>query len=241
VLLRSTWNRGFSGGNNVALAYAERDPAATHFLLLNNDTTVSRSYFGDLETALAPYQETGLASGTIYEMAPPHRVWYAGGRIVPLRTLVIHHDTVPDASVVPTEFISGCSMLISAATLRRLGHLPECYFPGYVEDTEYSQRARDAGLPLLYAPRAVIYHRVSSTFGPYQQSPRSMYALTRHRAFWARRNLRGGRRVLALLYLMLTKLARAALDALGGRPRIGWATLTGTLDGLFSPRARETR
>jgi GT2 family glycosyltransferase len=240
ALFTSKINRGFSGGNNIALAYAERDPSATHFLLLNNDATVTPAYFADLESALAGYGETGLASGSIYEMAPPHRVWYAGGRIMPLRTSVAHHYEVPAGDgVVPTGFISGCSMMISATALHRLGHLPECYFPGYVEDTEYSQRALEAGFPLLYVPRAVAYHRVSASFGPYQQSTRVIYALTRHRGFWARRNLRGRRRLLALSYLAMTKPVRAVVDALRGHPRIGWAVFTGMLDGLFSPRARD--
>jgi hypothetical protein len=239
VLFVSSRNRGFSGGNNIALAYAERDPHATHFLLLNNDATVTPTYFADLAAALAGYPETGLASGTIYEMAAPHRVWYAGGRILPLRTLALHDFVIPaDGQVVPTAFICGCTMLISSAVLRRLGPLPECYFPGYLEDTEYSQRARDAGFPLLYAPRAVAYHKVGAAFGAASQSPRVAYAVNRHRGFFARRNLKGIQRIGALLYLIVTKPARAAVDALSGRPRIGWAVLTGMLAGLLSPRAR---
>jgi GT2 family glycosyltransferase len=239
VLFTSKTNRGFSGGNNIALAYAERDARATHFLLLNNDATVTPTYFRDLESGLAGYAETGLASGTIYEMAPPQRVWYAGGRMMPLRTLALHQFDVPaDATVVPTEFISGCSMLISTTTLGRLGLLPECYFPAYLEDTEYSQRARDAGLPLLYVPGAIAYHRVGGTLGPYQLSPRVVYALNRHRGFFARRALRGARRIGALGYLIVTKPARAIVDTLRGHPRVAWAVLAGTFDGLFSSRAR---
>jgi len=203
---------------------------------LNNDATVSRTYFADLASSLAPYPDTGLASGTIYEMAPPHRVWYAGGRLVPLRTIAIHGLDVPaDPAPVTTGFICGCTMLISAATLRRLGLLPECYYPGYLEDAEYSQRAVDAGIPTLYVPRAIAYHRVGASFGKAKHSPRVTYALNRHRGFWARRNLRGPRRIGALLYLVVTKPVRALVDALSGHPRIGWAALTGTLAGLVGP------
>ncbi|HTD59351.1 MAG TPA: glycosyltransferase family 2 protein [Gemmatimonadaceae bacterium] len=242
LLLRSATNRGFSGGNNVALAYTEPDPAATHFLLLNNDAAVTPSYFGDLAASLAGYADTGLASGTIYEMTPPNRVWYAGGRILPVRTMALHDLEVPvDSGVVPTEFICGCTMLISSATLHRLGHLPECYFPCYLEDTEYSQRARDAGIPVLYVPGAVAYHKGGGSLGPMALSPRVTYTFNRHRGFWARRNLRGGQRLAALLYLVVTKPIRAAIDVVTGHPRVAWATLTGTLDGLFSPRARDIR
>jgi GT2 family glycosyltransferase len=240
VLLTSSTNRGFSGGNNLALRYTAQESGATHFLLFNNDATVSPGYFADLERSLAAYSDTGLASGTIYEMDPPHRVWYAGGRIVPLRTIVVHDLEVPtDDRVAPTGFICGCTMLISRATLRRIGYLPECYYPGYVEDTEYCQRALDAGIPLLYAPRAVAYHKVGGAYGAHSQNPRATYAVNRHRAFWARRNLRGARRLAALLYLVVTKPARAVIDAVSGRPRIAWAVLTGMLAGLFSPRARD--
>jgi GT2 family glycosyltransferase len=240
LLLRSAANRGFSGGNNVALAYTEPDPGATHFLLLNNDAAVTPSYFGDLEASLAGYADTGLASGTIYEMTPPHRVWYAGGRILPVRTMALHDLEVPvGGGVVPTEFICGCTMLISRETLRQLGHLPECYFPCYLEDTEYSQRARDAGIPVLYIPKAVAYHRGGGSLGPMALSPRVTYTFNRHRGFWARRNLHGVQRLAALLYLVVTKPVRAAIDAVTGHPRVAWATLTGTLDGLLSSRARD--
>jgi GT2 family glycosyltransferase len=240
VLLASSTNRGFSGGNNVGLVYAEADPAATHFLLLNNDATVSRSYFADLESGLAAYPDTGLASGTIYEMNAPHRLWYAGGHIVPLRTIAVHHLEAPASdATIATGFICGCSMLISAATLVRLGHLPECYFPAYAEDAEYSQRALDDSIPVLYVPRAIAYHQVGASLGKAAVSPRVTYMLNRHRGFWARRNLRGAQRLGALLYLVITKPGRALVDALRGRPRTAWAVLTGTLDGLVSPRARD--
>jgi GT2 family glycosyltransferase len=238
VLLASRINRGFAGGNNVALAYAARDPAATHFLLLNNDATIGPSYFADLSATLGGY-ETVLASGTIYEMAHPDRVWYAGGTIVPLRTIAVHHHSVPASPApVPTEFICGCTMLIAAATLRTLGPLPECYFPAYLEDTEYSKRAGDAGIPVLYVPRASAYHKVGASLGPAKTSPRVMYALNRNRGFWARRNLRGPQRLAALLYLVLTKPVRAVMDVLEGHPRVAWAGLTGLVVGLVSPRAR---
>jgi len=63
-------------------------------------------------------------------------------------------------------------------------------------------------------------------------SPLAAYHQNRHRLYFVRRNLRGLRRVAAIGYMMLTKPGRAALDAVQGRPRIGWATLRGTLAGL---------
>jgi GT2 family glycosyltransferase len=239
VLIASTTNRGFSGGNNLGLAYAARDPRIAYFLLLNNDATVRPDYFARLDDAIRARPDAALLSGTIYEMARPDTVWYAGGRVRPIRTVVALDYTVPSSPTpVATDFICGCTMLISAPALARLGPLPECYFPAYLEDTEYSYRAQAAGLAVLYAPAAVAYHKIGASTGVARLSPRTTYMLTRHRGFWARRNLRGGTRLAALLYLALTKPARALADVAAGRPRVGWATLTGALAGLFSRSAR---
>jgi GT2 family glycosyltransferase len=239
VLIASTTNRGFSGGNNLGLAFAARDPRIHYFLLLNNDATVRADYFARLDDAIRARPDAALLSGTIYEMARPDVVWYAGGRVLPIRTVVALDYAVPSSPTpVATDFICGCTMLISAPALARLGPLPECYFPAYLEDTEYSYRAQAAGLTVLYAPAAVAYHKIGASTGVARLSPRTTYMLTRHRGFWARRNLRGGTRLAALLYLAVTKPARALVDVASGRPRVGWATLTGALAGLFSRSAR---
>jgi len=102
-----------------------------------------------------------------------------------------------------------------------------------MEDAEYSLRVRRSGLDLVYAPRAIVYHKVGATFGARSTSPRTTYFQTRHRLFFARRNLKGMTRAVALMYMAITKPARAVVDVLSGRPRIGWATLRGTVAGLL--------
>jgi GT2 family glycosyltransferase len=230
-------NLGFAGGNNVGLALLRRDRAITHFLLLNNDATVARDYFGEIGRAALSRERVGLCIGTIYEDERRDRVWYAGGRFIPMRALVEHERELPgDAVAVETEFVTGCAMLISRSALERAGALPECYYPGYMEDAEYSWRVRRCGLALLYAPSAVAYHKVGGSFGS-GRSPSVAFHLSRHRLFFVRRNLHGVQRLAALFYMGITKPARALLDTLRGNPRLGWATLRGTLSGFFSRAA----
>lgn len=231
VIIPSTINRGFSGGNNLALAYLAGHPAHHHMLLLNNDTIVPPDYFGQLEAALATRPDAALMSGTIYEWPRRDRVWYAGGRYAPIRTLVHHLRDVPvDPRPVPTAFICGCAMLISPEALATLGGLAECYYPGYGEDTEYSWRAGVAGLPRLYAPGAVIYHKVGATHGI---SPRTAATIVRHRAYWARRNLRGWRLSAAVAYLVVTKPVRIAVELLRGHGQAAALLARATWQGLF--------
>ena len=240
TFLLSDTNRGYAGGNNLGLRYLEGLSAITHFLLFNNDATVAPDFFSEIAHALSVVPNAGLMTGTIFESAQPDRVWYAGGHFLPLRALVLHDYEIPSSpEPVATEFVSGCTMLISRDALRTVGPLAECYFPGYMEDAEYSYRVREAGYPVVYAPRATVYHKVGATVGPPSLSPHITYCMNRHRAFFVRRNLRGWVKLVGLGYLAITKPARALLESLGGRPRIGWAVLRGTLAGFLSPAARQ--
>lgn len=228
-------NRGFAGGNNAGIEDLLSRPDISHVLLLNNDAMVERAFFAEMTNALKLAPEAGLLTGTIYEHPNREKVWYAGGREIPFRALIVHTYSVPESSApVETEFISGCTMLISRPVLAKIGMLPEVYFPLYSEDAEYSHRARRAGFPVLYAPRAVVYHKVGATVGPAKTSAFIMRAQVRHRVLYVRRNFRGLNRIVASIYLLVTKPGKAIAEALSGRPEMGWAVFAGTVEGFLS-------
>jgi GT2 family glycosyltransferase len=226
-------NLGFAGGNNLGLSLLLRDLSVTHLLLLNNDATVAADFFEEIARALAAVPTAGLLTGTIYKSAEPDKVWYAGGKEIRSRALIEHLEVVPsDARPVPTEFVSGCVMLISRATLTSIGLLADCYFPGYMEDAEYSLRAREAGLPVLYAPRARAFHKIGATAGPASASPFITQAQVRHRVLYVRRNFAGLERAVALAYLAITKPGKAVAETFAGRPKMGFAVLKGAFEGF---------
>src|SRR5207249_3757800 len=160
-------------------------------LLLNNDATVAPDFFAALGRALLRAPGTALLGVTIRVSGQPAEVWYAGGRFLRLRSLVLHGRVVPpDDAPVPTEFVTGCALTISRVALHALGPLPECYFV-YFEDAEYSYRALDAGLPVRYAPEPVAYHAVGATVRRLVASAAVEQWKVRGRTLWVRRNLRG--------------------------------------------------
>ncbi len=239
VIARTGTNRGFAGGNNIGIRYLQQRSTVSHILLLNNDATVAPDFFAEIARGLGRYPDAGLLTGTIFEDPNRERVWYAGGVEYPLRALMQHRYDVPDSSEPePTEFISGCAMVISRELLTRIGPLAECYFPAYWEDGEYSFRARKAGLPVLYVPRAIVYHKVGSTVGAADMSLTLDHCKNRLRVFYVRRNYHGLRKGAALGYLAVTKPGRALLETLKGHPRSGWAILSGTIAGFVSPEAK---
>lgn len=234
TILASATNRGFSGGNNIGVKHLHADPEISHFLLLNNDATVGRTCLAELARALDTAPDAAVLGPTVYVANQADQVWYAGGHFLPVRTLAVHEKTVPtDGSARPTEFVTGCAMVIARGAWDTLGPLPECYFM-YQEDAEYSWRARAAGLPVLYAPRAVVYHAIGGTVQRDVTPPRIEYLKTRNRVLFVRRNLAGWTRWGALAYLLVTKPGRALLEVLRGRPALGWAFLRGLVAGLLS-------
>jgi len=234
VILAAGANRGFSAANNLGIAHLALDSGISHFLLLNNDATVAPTFFAELARALEQVPAAGLMGATIYEAGASGRVWYAGGHFLPVRSLVVHRRAVPpNAVAVPTDFVTGCTMLISRSTWLTLGPLPECYFL-YMEDAEYSYRARAAGLPVVYAPRVVAYHAVGATVGRAVHRPQVEYWKARNRALFVRRNLLGWTKWAAIAYLVVTKPGRALVETLAGRPRLAWALVWGVISGLLS-------
>jgi GT2 family glycosyltransferase len=230
-------NSGFVQVCNAGLRYVRDHTKAPFVLLLNNDTEIAPNYFGELAKALGRAPETGLLTGLIYEW-DRSTVSYGGATYNPIRALASHTTELP-ATDAPTEtgFVSGCSMLISRPVLEKIGLLAECFQPIYVEDVDYSLRARAAGFPVMVARSAVCYHRVGASLGRVNQSPRIVFAMNRNRAFALRRNYKGWRRAAGITYLAVTKPGRALLELAKGRPRAAWAVLSGMLVGVFSPAA----
>jgi GT2 family glycosyltransferase len=237
TIVEARTNGGFVRSCNIGLGYVRDATTADFALLLNNDAMVTPTYFADLADALRVAPNAGLLTGSIYEWDRT-TVWYGGAWFNPIRALAVHATELPDSDA-PTEtgYVCGCSMLISRAVLEKVGLLAECFEPAYVEDVDYSLRARKAGFPLMVARRAVCYHRVGSSLGRSQQSPRTTFSFNRNRAFTLRRNYTGWRRAAGITYLVITKPGRAALELAKGRPRTAWAVLTGMLVGVFSPAA----
>jgi len=239
TILSAGTNRGFAGGNNVGIRFLERRTDVSHIMLLNNDATVATGFFADIARALLASPGAGLITGTIMEEPRRDKVWYAGGTEYPWRALVKHRYEVPEVDTpVPTDFVTGCAMVISRPLLERIGPLAECYFPLYWEDGEYSYRARSAGFPVLYAPAAKVYHKVGATVGVPSRSSWVAYYENRLRVFYVRRNYRGWIKWAALGYLAVTKPGRALRETIKGRPAVGWAVLKGAASGFLSADAR---
>jgi GT2 family glycosyltransferase len=225
-LIRNERNLGYAGGMNVGLR-AALERGADADLLLNNDVEVEPGAVATLATAVAG---AGAVCPLITFADDPERVWYAGASFDPRRGYNGRHRGFrePAASfteTAQTDRACGAAMLIPRQALEQVGELDEGLF-AYQEDTDWSLRARAAGLPVIVEPSARVRHKVSAATGG-EGSPTALYYSVRNTLAVCERHAPLGR--FGTWRRSLVALAAFTGQALLGHGRI--ARLRGVRDG----------
>jgi GT2 family glycosyltransferase len=162
-------NLGFGEGNNAGMRYA-LERGADWVFLLNNDITVDRNLLTELMRVSVTDQNIGMLCPKIYYASEPGKLWYAGGRVNFWTGQVSHRgireiDRDQYNSVVDTDYVTGCAMLIRRHALETVGMFDPIYYPIYAEDADLSTRFLRAGFRLVYVPSAKLWHKVSAFSG----------------------------------------------------------------------------
>lgn len=176
-LVETGENLGFAAGNNVGAKCALED-GADFVLVLNNDTVVNHDLVVQLIEAANIHKEAGVFSPKIY-FAPGfeyHKdrykkaelgrvIWYAGGKF-DWRNVLGSNRGVDEVDrgqynrVIKTDFATGACMFIRCEVLQAAGFFDGRYFL-YLEDVEFSYRAKRHNWQVLYIPKAYLWHKVS--------------------------------------------------------------------------------
>lgn len=208
--IRSEKNRGFAGGNNLALPQAK----GKYILLLNNDTIVSPGFLGPMVGYMEEQSAAGIVSPKIYYFEQPGVLQYAGslainrftGRGHNLARLKADDGRFNESG--PTGLAHGACMLIRREVLEQVGHLSERYFM-YYEEIDFCERARRKGWDIHFFAGSFIYHRESASMG--KQSPLKTYYLFRNRWLFMRLCRPGWAYYLFVLYFLLIAAPRHIL------------------------------
>jgi GT2 family glycosyltransferase len=169
TVLAAGRNLGFAGGNNLVLARALQR-GSDFVWLLNNDTQVNPFTLRALVEAAQAHPRVGIFGSKILYWDRADTLWFAGGFIEKKGHRLGRHrgmDEIDRGQYDAEEefdFITGCSLLIRAATVRDIHFMPERYFL-YWEDVDWCTRARRAGWSCLYVPRSTLLHKVGTTAG----------------------------------------------------------------------------
>ncbi|CAJ35482.1 glycosyltransferase family 2 protein [Methanocella arvoryzae] len=228
-------NLGFAGGNNPGIRLA-LEQGADYVLLLNNDTEVAPDFLDELIKVAEADPKIGIASAKIYYYSEPDRLWFAGGKVNYWKGWTQHlGDLEKDVGqydhTTDTDFVSGCAMLIRREVIEKIGVLYEPFFL-YYEDSDYCSRARRAGYRIVMAPKAKVWHKVSSTTGKIKDL--QLFYGQRNMLAFERRNASPVRLAFFLPYYFGKFVAynslRALLSGNSGRAKLIWKA---ALEGLF--------
>jgi GT2 family glycosyltransferase len=192
VLIRSTANLGFGGGNNIGIRYALSSGDADFVWLLNNDTVVDAQALYAMVKRMKSVPGAGMCGSTILYHDAPDRIQSLGGARylkwagvgVQLGANVRWPANVRAESVESEmDYVAGASMLVSKPFLKTVGLMEESYFL-YFEEIDWARRAAGR-FKLAYAPDSIVYHKEGAAIGSSRsgkrRSPQSFFWLTRSR------------------------------------------------------------
>lgn len=199
VLIKSTENLGFAGGNNLGVKKAKGD----YLLFINNDTIVPKGFIEPLVQTLQNDDSIGMVSPKIKFHWDPTLIQYAG--YTPM-----NHWTIRNSSIgyhqkdngdydVPeeTQSIHGAAMMVPKRVVDKVGMMTEIYFL-YYEEHDWAEMIKRAGYKIYYQPKSHILHKESVSTGKF--SPLKTYYISRNRILYARRNFRPFQLFISLLF-----------------------------------------
>lgn len=156
--IRSSFNRGFAGGNNEAV---RRSPPADFILLLNPDTEIYPDCLSRLAEAFAANPKLGVAGCKMHE-ADRTTLQHLGGFLGP-NGLPSHagegaKDDGRRRGLLPCDYVQGAAMAVRREVWEALGGLDEGFNPAYFEEADFCARARKAGWIVAVAGEAGLVH-----------------------------------------------------------------------------------
>lgn len=169
-VIRSPVNLGFTGGNNIGLAEAERR-GADYAFLLNNDTTLEPDALSLLVNAAEASVGAALLSPAVHYYDTPQEVWFGGASLCLARGEALHDRRLADGNsaffekdqvgapdICPSAWVSGCAMLARMTAVKQVGGFDDRFFLTW-EDVDWCVRMKSSSWVVGLVPNARIYHK----------------------------------------------------------------------------------
>jgi GT2 family glycosyltransferase len=163
-VLAQTTNLGFTGACNVGLQAADGEIR----ILLNNDTEVDPGWIGTIVKTFAEHPEAGIVASKMLLFDRRDTLHTAGDYVttdgMAHNRGVWHTDAGQFNRAVYVFSACGGSAAYRATMLDEIGLLDEDFFFSF-EDVDLAWRAQLAGWRCIFAPHAVVYHKLKASGG----------------------------------------------------------------------------
>jgi GT2 family glycosyltransferase len=229
-------NIGPTRGLNVGVKRA-LEGACDYVVPMNNDIVVHEEMVARLVAVAEGDPLVGVAGPKMYYFEPPDLLWFAGGTVSRWRGKSKHigfkqRDTGQHDRLREIDYVGGAAVLVRRAVYEQIGGENPAFFI-YFNDTDFCMRAKAAGWKVVYAPDAILWHKVSAAI--VHESPYYWFNKNRTRAVFAR-TLARRHRLVSLAYIAMVDTPRDLIGlALRGRRDCIAAYLRGLRAGLTAP------
>lgn len=213
VFVKSDENLGFAGGNNLGLKYATGE----YIMFLNNDTEVLPDFLPPLIAKLSESEKIGMVCPKIRFHYQPDTIQFAG--YTPINPVTIRNKLIGyrekdrgqynEARQSPLGH--GAAMMVKKEVIDKVGPMEDSFFL-YYEELDWCTRITRAGYQIWYVPESIVYHKESISTG--RESPLKTYYITRNRILYTRRNVKGLKFLVSMLYQSFLAAPKNALKFL---------------------------
>jgi GT2 family glycosyltransferase len=152
--IKNEKNIGFGSGNNIGIRFA-LERMADYVFLLNNDAALEKD---TLSKMINNAKEKNFPVSSPVIRDKNNEIWFSGGEIKWLTMKTVHKNKLPESeNPYPTDYVSGCAMLVRKDVFQKTGLFDEDYFL-YYEDADFCFRAGKKGLKSFVVPEARVKH-----------------------------------------------------------------------------------
>jgi GT2 family glycosyltransferase len=189
TLIVNAENLGFTGGNNVGMRHAV-NLGYKYIYLLNNDTEVEVNFINEVLNVAGLDSRIGIVGSSVFYFEPSNVIWFSGGHANWLTGDMYDRRAgkiidVDKSVAEEVDEVAGAGMLIKSEVLSEIGFLDERFFI-YFEETDLCARAKRNNWKVVWCPKSIVWHKVSSSFG--EASPIMIYLMTRNRWLFMKKN-----------------------------------------------------
>jgi GT2 family glycosyltransferase len=175
-LIESRYNRGFAYANNLAIKQAR----GRYIMLLNPDTRLLNNAFNTFIEFLDENPNVGICGGLLFDekgqptysygLHFPSLWWWISSEL--FLGKVLPDSFFPKVSIKPdikiknpnkVAYVTGADFVIRRKVIDKIGLLDDNFF-AYFEETDWSERAAQAGWESWYLPGARIMHLGGQSF-----------------------------------------------------------------------------
>ena len=239
IYIRSDENLGFAGGNNLGVSVAKGE----YLFFVNNDAEVTNTCISVLVEILQSDNRIGMVSPLICYF-PEHEeqkenpvIQYAG---MPRVNSFTGRSKMQGKGMVnsgqfdapfQTGYAHGAAMMIPRTVFDKVGPMAEDYFL-YYEEIDWCERIRKAGYDILVVPKAVVWHKESSTMKSLGQQ--KTYYMARNRIWFMKRHYSGWPFfVFSVFSIFVVTPKQLLIHMFKGELRNLWAFLKGVMHGFL--------